>query len=42
MEPLKVGSVGAGWMGHEHAKAWRSKRPRGESVAVADPCAAGG
>ena len=36
MEPLKAGIVGAGWMGHEHAQAWRSNSPRGEIAAVAD------
>jgi predicted dehydrogenase len=33
---LRVGIVGAGWMGHEHARAWAKNAPRGEIVAVAD------
>src|SRR5829696_6589157 len=33
---LKVGIVGSGWMGHVHARAWRSNAPRAEVVAVAD------
>ena len=36
MQPLKVGIVGAGWMGNEHAQAWQNNAPRGEVVAVAD------
>jgi predicted dehydrogenase len=36
VETLKVGIVGAGWMGTEHAQAWRNNTPRGEIVAVAD------
>lgn len=36
METLKVGIVGAGWMGHVHARAWSENAPRGEVVAVAD------
>lgn len=36
MESLRVGIVGAGWMGHEHARAWRNNAPRGKVVAVAD------
>ena len=36
MESLKVGIAGAGWMGSEHALAWRNNAPRGEVVAVAD------
>lgn len=33
---LRVGIVGAGWMGHEHARAWANNAPRGTVVAVAD------
>ena len=40
MEPLRVGIVGAGWMGTEHAQAWQNNAPRGEIVAVADASAA--
>jgi predicted dehydrogenase len=36
LQTLRVGIVGAGWMGHEHARAWRNNAPRGEVVAVAD------
>ncbi len=36
METTRVGIVGAGWMGHEHARAWRANAPRGAVVAVAD------
>ena len=36
METLRVGIVGAGWMGHAHARAWHKNAPRGEIVAVAD------
>jgi predicted dehydrogenase len=36
MERLRVGIVGAGWMGHEHARAWRANDARGGVVAVAD------
>ncbi len=36
METLRVGIVGAGWMGHEHARAWRDNAPRGQVAAVAD------
>ncbi|HET7092126.1 MAG TPA: Gfo/Idh/MocA family oxidoreductase, partial [Thermomicrobiales bacterium] len=36
MERLKVGVVGAGWMGHEHARAWGVNATRGEIAAVAD------
>ncbi len=36
MDTLKVGIVGAGWMGHAHARAWRSNAPRGGIVAIAD------
>ena len=36
METLRVGIVGAGWMGHVHARAWAENAPRGEVVAVAD------
>jgi predicted dehydrogenase len=36
MEPLRVGIVGAGWMGHVHANAWSENAPRGEIVAIAD------
>ena len=36
MEPMKVGIVGAGWMGHVHARAWQENAPRGAIVAVAD------
>ena len=31
MEPLRVGIVGAGWMGHVHANAWSENAPRGEA-----------
>ena len=40
MESLKVGLLGAGWMGTEHALAWHNNAPRGEIVAVADVSAA--
>jgi predicted dehydrogenase len=36
MSTLRVGIVGAGWMGHEHARAWLANAPRGKVVAVAD------
>jgi predicted dehydrogenase len=36
MERLQVGIVGAGWMGHEHARAWNANAARGEIAAVAD------
>jgi predicted dehydrogenase len=36
VDTLKVGIVGSGWMGHVHARAWRSNAPRAEVVAVAD------
>ena len=36
MEPLKVGIVGAGWMGHVHAGAWAENAPRGRIAAIAD------
>ena len=36
METLRVGIIGAGWMGHVHARAWAENAPRGEIVAVAD------
>ena len=36
MEALQVGIVGAGWMGHVHARAWAENAPRGEVVAIAD------
>jgi len=36
LEATRVGIVGAGWMGHEHAVAWRTTAPRGKVVAVAD------
>ncbi len=32
----RVGIVGAGWMGHEHAQAWQNNAPHGRVVAVAD------
>ena len=40
METLKVGIIGAGWMGTEHARGWQNNAPRGEIVAVADASAA--
>ncbi|HEU5432215.1 MAG TPA: Gfo/Idh/MocA family oxidoreductase [Thermomicrobiales bacterium] len=40
MERLHVGIVGAGWMGHEHARAWGANAARGEIVAVADAASA--
>lgn len=47
MENLKVGIIGAGWMGHVHARAYQRLRQhwpeldvRPEVVAVADPSAA--
>ena len=47
METLKVGIIGAGWMGHVHARAyqrvaqhWPDLAVRPELVAVADPSAA--
>jgi predicted dehydrogenase len=46
METLKVGIIGAGWMGHVHARAyqrlaqhWPDLEPRPEVVAVADSSA---
>ncbi len=36
VETVRVGIVGAGWMGHAHARAWQSNAPRGEVVAIAD------
>ena len=36
METLRVGIVGAGWMGHVHARAWAENAPRGRIVAIAD------
>jgi predicted dehydrogenase len=33
---LRVGIVGAGWMGQTHAHAWSDNAPRGRIVAVAD------
>ena len=36
METLRVGIVGAGWMGHVHARAWAENAPRGKVVAIAD------
>jgi len=33
---MRVGILGAGWMGHEHAQAWHNNAPRGTVVAVAD------
>jgi predicted dehydrogenase len=40
MEPLRVGIVGAGWMGVVHAGGWVENAPRAEIVAVADVSAA--
>ena len=47
METLKVGIIGAGWMGHVHARAyqrlaqhWPDLAVRPELVAVADSSAA--
>ena len=36
---LRVGIVGAGWMGKTHAQAWHANAPRAELVAVADASA---
>jgi len=36
LETMRIGIVGAGWMGHEHTTAWRNNAPRGTVVAVAD------
>lgn len=36
MEPLRVGIVGAGGIGHEHGYAWMSNAPRARVVAIAD------
>ncbi|MGH2613762.1 MAG: Gfo/Idh/MocA family protein [Thermomicrobiales bacterium] len=36
MDTLRVGIVGAGWMGHAHARAWQENAPRGAIVAIAD------
>ena len=36
MSTLRVGIVGAGLIGHEHALAWLNNAPRGKVVAVAD------
>ena len=36
VETLRVGIVGAGWMGHVHARAWAENAPRGRIVAIAD------
>ncbi|MBM4418887.1 MAG: Gfo/Idh/MocA family oxidoreductase [Chloroflexi bacterium] len=34
--PLRVGLIGAGWMGHVHAQSWAANAPRGEITAVFD------
>ena len=34
--PLRVGIVGAGWMGQVHARSWTANAPRGAIVAVTD------
>ena len=39
VETLRVGIVGAGWMGHVHARAWAENAPRGRIVAIADAAA---
>jgi predicted dehydrogenase len=36
MNPLKVGVVGAGWIGLVHAEGWAANVPRAEIVAVCD------
>ncbi len=36
MDTLRVGVVGAGWMGHVHARAWAENAPRGEIAAITD------
>lgn len=36
MDPLRIGIVGAGWMGVVHAQSWKTNAPRGEIVAIAD------
>ncbi|HET7767966.1 MAG TPA: Gfo/Idh/MocA family oxidoreductase, partial [Chloroflexota bacterium] len=36
-DPLRVGIVGAGWMGVTHGRAWAANAPRARVVAVADP-----
>jgi predicted dehydrogenase len=36
VDALKIGIVGAGWMGHVHARAWADNTPRGKIVAIAD------
>lgn len=36
METLRVGIVGAGGIGREHARAWEANAPRGRVAAVAD------
>jgi predicted dehydrogenase len=36
VEPLKIGIVGAGWMGHVHALAWLANDSRAKVVAIAD------
>src|ERR671933_264095 len=33
---LRVGLVGAGWMGVTHGRAWSENAPRGRLVAIAD------
>jgi len=35
-DPLRVGIVGAGWMGVTHGRAWAANAPRARIVAVAD------
>ncbi len=36
MDTVRVGIIGAGWMGVVHAQGWQSNAPRGEVAAVAD------
>lgn len=36
MDTLRVGIVGAGWMGVVHAQSWESNAPRGQIAAIAD------
>ena len=36
MDTVRVGLIGAGWMGVVHAQSWQANAPRGEIVAVAD------
>ena len=39
---IRVGMIGAGWMGQVHARSWVANAPRGEIVAVTDVSSARG